>query len=228
MGADTLILDHIDSLRLSEADAARHFDSTMALARLGDGLFWLHRTVAELERRAQTDAAPEDVRLAVAGGILDRLPLGLLSCIFQWYAVSACNYAQLVGWLAAGNPDGAKKYVKRVMPRLVEYRNKVAAHFALTDPRRDNEADLAASVMTQVVYAHGRLCAAALTTVVTAGNQEMTASRDLSWSLTLAHERLLPRYWPGGPPKAYQALEVSPHSTVTLKVSWSDLVGDGT
>lgn len=200
----------------------------MALARLGEGLFWLHRTVRELERRARIDATSEDVKLAVAGGILDRQPLGLLSCTFQWYAVSACNYAQLVGWLATGDSESAKQYVKRVMPRIVQYRNKVAAHFALTDPRRDNEADLAASVMTQVVYAHGRLCAAALTPVVTAGNQEITASRDLSWSLTLAHERLLPRYWPGKPPKAFQALKIPPKSTVTLNMSWSDLVGNGT
>lgn len=33
----------------------------------------------------------------------------------------------------------------RVMPRLSQYRNKVAAHFALADPRRDNKAGLAAS-----------------------------------------------------------------------------------
>jgi hypothetical protein len=152
--------------------------------------------------------------------------MGLLSCAFQWYAVSACNYAQLVGWLATRNPDLAKEYVKRVMPRLLLYRNKVAAHFAIVDPRRDNEADLAASVMTHIVYAQGRLCAAALTPVLSKGGSEIVASRDLSWSLTLAHERLTPRYWPEGPPKAFQSLRVPP-GTVTLNLSWSDLLGDG-
>lgn len=222
-----MILDHLDNLELSQEDADRHFDATMALARLGEGLFWLYRTVIELERQAQADAAPEDVRLAVVGGILDRQPLGLLSCVFQWYAVSACNYAQLVGWLATGKPEAAKQYMKRVLPRVSQYRNKVAAHFALADPRRDNEADLAASVMTQVVFAQGRLCAAALSPVVKDGDCEVSASRDLSWSLTVAHERLLPRYWRDAPPKAFQSLKVPP-GTTTFTMSWSDLVGDGT
>lgn len=199
----------------------------MALARLGEGLFWVYRTVGELERQARLEAAPEDIRLAVAGGILESKPMGLLSCAFQWYAVSACNYAQLVGWLATRNPEAAKAYLKKVLPRLSQYRNKVAAHFALADPRRDNEADLAASVMTHVVYAQGRLCAAALTQVVKDGATEIVASRDLSWSLTLAHERLIPRYWPDGPPKSFQSLRVPP-GTTTFNMSWSDLVGEGT
>src|SRR3989442_3477949 len=155
----------------------------MALARLGEGLFWLYKSVGELERNARRDAEAEDIRLAVFGGILDKQPAGLLSCAFQWYAVSACNYAQLVGWLATGDPEAAKKYVASVMPGLLQYRNKVAAHSALTDPRRDNEADLAASVMTHIVYAQGRLCAAALTPIVKSGASEIVVSRDLSWSL---------------------------------------------
>jgi len=222
-----VVLDHLDQIVLPAEEEERHFDARMALARLGEGLFWLYRAVGQLERQAQARAAPEDVRIALAGGLLDRQPLGFLSCAFQWYAVSACNYAQLVGWLSSGNPEAAKQYMNRVLPRLSQYRNKVAAHFALTDPRRDNEADLASSVMTQVVYAHGRLCAAALLPVVKDGDREIEASRDFSWSLTLAHERLVPRWWPAGPPKAFQSLRVPP-GTTTFSVSWSDLVGDGT
>jgi hypothetical protein len=110
------------------------------------------------------------------------------------------------------------------MPRLFNYRNKVAAHLAITEPRGDNEADLAASVMTQIVYVDGRLCAAALSPVVASNGQEITASRDLSWSLTLAHERLVPRYWPGGIPKSVQALRVPPGQS-RFNVKWSDLLG---
>jgi hypothetical protein len=198
----------------------------MALARLGEGLAWLYRTVQDLERKAQIDAQPEDVKLAIAGGILDQQPLGFLSCAFQWYAVSACNYAQLAGWLALKDSVAAKAYVRRVMPRVVQDRNKVAAHLAITDPRRDNEADLAASAMTQVVYAQGRLCAAALTPVLRNGEQEIGVTRDMGWSLTLAHERLVPRYWPSGPPRAYQALRVPPQTTITVNISWSDLLGE--
>lgn len=222
-----MILDHLDRLELSDEEAEQHFDARMALARLGEGLFWLYRTVGDLEGQARTEAAREDVRLAVVGGILDGKPTGLLSCAFQWYAVSACNYAQLVGWLDTRNSESAKEYMRKIMPRLSQYRNKVAAHFAITDPRRDNEADLAASVMTHIVYAQGRLCAAAVTPVVERGESKIAVSRDLSWSLTLAHERLVPRYWPDGPPKAFQSLRLPP-GTTTFNLSWSDLVGDGT
>ncbi len=222
-----MILDHLEGLELSDEEADEHYDARMALARLGEGLSWLNGEVAQVELRARSEAAKDDVRVALVGGVLEGLPLGLLSCAFQWYAVSACNYAQLVGWLTIRNTQSAKEYVKKVRPRLMKYRNKVAAHFAVTDPRRDNEADLAASVMTHVVYLHGRLCAAALSLVVKNEGQEITATEDLSWSLTLAHKRLTPRYWPDGPPKAYQALRLPPGET-KLNISWSDLLGDGT
>ena len=164
----------------------------------------------------------------IVGPTLDKQPIGLLSCAFQWYAVSACNYAQLVGWLATRDPKASKDYVARVVPRLVKYRNKVAAHFAMTDPFRDNEADLAASVMRQIVYSRGRLCAAALAPVIKKEDgQEISVTADLSWSLTLAHERLMRRYWPNQMPmKSYQSVRVPPASTVTLTVSWADLLGE--
>lgn len=223
-----MILDHLDKIELSDSQAEEHFDALMALARLGEGLHSLFQTITTLERKAQSDAVLEKVEIAVTGGVLESQPIGLISCAFQWYAVSACNYAQLIGWLSTRNPKSAKEFVRRVAPRVVEYRNKVAAHFAITDPRRDNEADLAASVMTQIVYAHGRLFAAALTPVVNTEAGEVAPSRDLSWSLSLAHERLTPRFWPAGPPKAFHSLRVPPGTTATFNVSWSDLAGEGT
>lgn len=199
----------------------------MALARLGEGLSWVCREVANVEIRTRQKAAKDNVEIAVVGGVLEGLPIGLLSCAFQWYAVSACNYAELVGWLSTRDTNASKAYVRKVMPRLLKYRNRVAAHFAVTEPHGDNEADLAASVMTQIVYVHGRLCAAALTPVVKSNGQEITVSQDLSWSLTLAPERLVPRYWPSGPPKSFQALKAPPGNT-TVTVSWADLLGSGT
>ena len=222
-----MILDFKDKLELPENEAEDHYDARMALARLGEGLFWIHSEVAKIEMGLRKEASKDNIQIAIVGGILEDKPFGLLSCAFQWYAVSACNYAQLVGWLAFRDTDLAKQYVKKVMPRLLNYRNKVAAHFAITDPFRDNEADLAASVMTHIVYLRGRLCAAALTPIIKSDGQEISASRDFSWSLSLAHERLAPRYWKDGKPKSYQALKVPPGET-KINVSWADLLGDGT
>jgi hypothetical protein len=219
-----MILDTVEPIELT--DAEEHFDARMALARLSEGLFWVYRTVSEVERQTRLQASKDNTEVDVVGGVLENKPLGLLSCAFQWYAVSACNYAQLVGFLATGKPDDAKAYMRRVLPRISLYRNKVAAHFAMADPRRDNEADLAASVMTHIVYARGRLCAAALTPVVKGATTEVVVSRDYSWSLTLAHERLTPRYWPNGPTKSFQSLRIPP-GKVEFNLSWSDLMGDG-
>ena len=113
------------------------------------------------------------------------------------------------------------------MPRISSYRNKIAAHFALTDPRNDNEADVAASVMTQIIYSRGRIFAVLLTPVLNTNGAEITFSSDLSWSLTVAHQRLTLRFWPDGPPTAGQSIRVPP-GTTTLKVDWSILVGGGT
>ncbi|MEP7135418.1 MAG: hypothetical protein ABI904_10845 [Chloroflexota bacterium] len=218
-----MILDFIDKLELSDSEIEKHFDARMALARLGEGLFWIHQEVAKIEMDLRRKAAKNDVQLAIAGGILEDKPFGLLSCAFQWYAVSACNYAQLVGWLATRDTDSSKKYVRKVMPRLLNYRNKVAAHFAITDPLRDNEADLAASVMTHIVYVRGMLCAAALTPIIKNESQEITVSKDISWSLTLAHERLVPRFWKNGKPKSSQAIKAPPGET-KINISWADLL----
>lgn len=220
-----MILDHTNNLKINEEDFENFYELRMALARLGEGLFWLYETAQEYEKQIQVKAEKDDIPLAVVGGILDGLPLGLLSCIFQWYAVSACNYTQLVGWIFFKDTLNAKDYSKNIIPRLVNYRNKIAAHFAITDPRKDNEADLAASVMTQIIYAHGRICAASITPIIIKGENEIRVSKDFSWSLTNTHERLVPRYWPDGPPKSCQALRVPP-GNIKVNISWSDLLGE--
>ena len=222
-----MLLDAKENLLISDDETDAHYEELMALNRMGAGLWWLYRFVEGWEVKIQREAETDDIQLALAGGILENKPVELLSCAFQWYAISACSYSQLVGWLATGDPKSAKEYVRRVMPRISNYRNKIAAHLALTDPRDDNEADVAASVMTQIIYCLGRVFAASLTPVFNDTGTEITVSRDLSWSLTVAHQQLAPRYWPDGPTKAFQSLRVPP-GTTTLQVNWSALFEGGT
>jgi hypothetical protein len=221
-----LILDYIENLELTDTKVDQHFDSLMALARLGEGLFWLYQEVSKIEFQIHNEAIKDNTQIAVVGGILDKKPMGLLSCAYQWYAISACNYAHLVGWLVTQNANSAKDYIEGVMPRLLKYRHKVAAHFALTEPRDDNEADLMASVMTQIIYIKGFLFTAALIPFVKSNGKEITTSRDISWSLTRTHQRLIPRYWPNGPQKSYQALRIPAGETIKFDVSMSDLFGN--
>lgn len=215
-----MILDHIENLVLSDESAKQHEYATEALARLADGLFWINEDVKRIEKYTTTRARKKDVEIASAGGILENTPLGRLSCQFQWYAVSAYNYAQLVGWLVYGDTVQAKEFVNRVMPNISKYRNKVAAHFALTDPRKDdNIATLSASVMTYIVYAKGHFYAGSVSPKTREG-KEIEQSNIPAWSLTIAHQQLSERFWPAGRIKTYPAIMIPAGESLEISVNY--------
>ncbi len=216
-----MILDYVDNLVLSDKDVKQHQYATQTLARLADGLFWIDSDVKRVEKYTTEKANKKNVPVAVSGGILENTALGRLSCQFQWYAVSAHNYAQLVGWLVYGNPSQAKAYVKRVMPNITKYRNKVAAHFALTDPRNDdNLATLSASVMTYIVYAKDHFYAGSISPKTLAG-KEIDESNIPAWSLTIAHQQLSERYWPAGKPRCFQSIPIPAGESLKLNINYS-------
>jgi len=49
-----MILDHIDKLEIPDEELDKHYDAFMALARLGEGLFWIHREVGKLVQEQGT------------------------------------------------------------------------------------------------------------------------------------------------------------------------------
>ena len=215
-----MIIDHIEKYEYLDDGSTLRYEARMALARLTAGMFGLHKETMKIELQARKKANKDDIVYAISGSILDNFPMAYLSCVFQWYAVSACNYAQLVGWLETRDTKLAKSYVKKAMPRLVSYRNKIAAHMSITAPyNEDNQADQASSLLTQVVYAKGRLCAGALAIKVQDGDEDVTVSKKLSWSLTEEHRQLSKRYWPNGQPKAYQGFMIKGKTARKLTVN---------
>lgn len=220
-----MILDHIENLKLANDDQDYIFDAQMTLARLSQGLFQLYKSVSEAEEMVRKKAMKENVVLAYSGGVLENLPMEILSCEFQWYVVSLYNYVRLAAWLSSRDTSFTKEYVKRVVPpKVLQYRHKIAAHYAMTAPRKDdNDADLVASLMTTVMYAHGYLRAGAISEVLTDENgNEIRATNKTSWSLTKTHNALRSRYWPDGPLKAYQSIRVSAKTKRTFSVDWED------
>ncbi|MCP4139200.1 MAG: hypothetical protein GY755_02725 [Chloroflexi bacterium] len=205
-----MILDYIENYEYVDDGSTQYYEAKMALARLADGMILLHREVMKLQQKVHRKALKENTTTDFTEQLFGNYPKGYLSCIFQWYAVSACSYGQLVGKLKTGDEQKAKAYVKTVMPRLRDYRNKVAAHMAFADPfKDDNPADLASSLFTQIIYHNERLCAGALTVDV----QSVSVSKNLSWSLTEKHTQLSKRYWPHGNNSLYQALMIPPGTT---------------
>ena len=195
----------------------------MTLARLSQGLFWLYDSVSQAERLVRKKAEEDNSPIAFEDWIINNVHTDWLSCAFQWYAVSSYNYVRLVGWLATKDKELTNDYIKRVIPRVTEYRHKVAAHFAFTDPRNDNQADLIASIMTNIVFANGYLRAGALSEIITdKKGKELEVTNQISWSLTKTHDILIPRYWPNGPMKAFQDFRISAGATRKMKIDWGD------
>jgi hypothetical protein len=218
-----MILDHTENLTLISDDEDYLFDAQMTLARLSQGLFWLYNSVAQAEYIARQAAAKDNVLIGIVNGVIKDVPTDWLSCAFQWYAVSVYNYVRLVGWLSTKDTVFTNEYVKRVIPKVTEYRHKVAAHFAITAPRKDNQADLIASIMTNIIYAHGYLRAGAMSEILTDENgKEIMASNKTSWSLTKTHNALRSRYWPNGPLEAFQSFRISAGATRKIKIDWED------
>ncbi|MES2667593.1 MAG: hypothetical protein V4712_15990 [Pseudomonadota bacterium] len=139
----------------------------------------------------------------------------LLTCYFHWYGLSICNYVRLVGFIKglnegrfsrsdASNPekqssvknfcDGFFESIPEVQPIKV-WRDKVFAHFSITDPRkRDNSALLEMSVMSPITYSDGSFCVGGM--ALTLNDQEAALPK---WSVSDSYEKLTPRFWPVDP-----------------------------
>jgi len=140
----------------------------------------------------------------------------MLPCFFHWFGNSLCNYARLTGYIVAreeGNiteadlqlePERNKikkacdNYIKSLqeIQEVLKWRNKVSAHFALTDPRKDdNIATLEASIIYPVCFEKDRFRTGTLIYSKGSGTTNYT-SEIPRWSLTEIYEELKNRFWP--------------------------------
>jgi len=143
--------------------------------------------------------------------------LPYIACIFHWFGGSACNLARLAGFIRGlakalftravlndpANYDTVKKSVDtyaKGLPELsnvLKWRNKVGAHFAITDPRKaDNIATLNMSVLFPVAFENGRYVV--ISNVMTqSGSSGTFMSAIPRWSVTEVFEAMILCYWPG-------------------------------
>lgn len=200
-------IDHIARVVCTEEDCLNELTT---LACLRTGLSALANQIALLEKPYKGK------RTFFMGFGLPGLPPGaeeLLPCYFHWFGTSLCNYARLVGFVSgvhsgvysrdatedSNNFEKIKSHcnayvtsVQELAPVLL-WRNKVFAHFALTDPRKsDNAALLDASTMSPITLIDGRFSVGGVTICARGGEVEMP-----TWSVTSVFESLEDRYWPG-------------------------------
>ncbi len=136
----------------------------------------------------------------------------LLPCFFHWFGISLCNYARLAGYIVAKEqghlsnadlqPEPKSEKIKKAcnnyvnsLPEIQEvlkWRNKVSAHFALTDPRpEDNIATLEASIIYPIGFENKRFRTGTMIFTINDSDSEIP-----SWSLTETFEILINRFWP--------------------------------
>ena len=154
----------------------------------------------------------------------------MLTNYHHWFSISVINYARLSGFLVGiSNGDftkedrkteGGKKKIKNSCNNYIEqvvelkhvktYRNIVSAHFALTDPRKDNFMTMDISATNICGFINNRIVSKAGGYVQLDINEEISISGQPAkptkqittveqipiWSITQTFEELLPRYWP--------------------------------
>jgi len=199
-----MIIDYIDKLELPDDKAKTQFNELHSLNYLAGGLRFLYEQLQRVEAEV-IKRVPKNKQVFIFGNApeMQGINQGLVACAFHWYAVSVCNYVRMIGWLAYGqNTNEALNYLKSVIPAVKIWRDKVGAHFAIIDPKKDdNPADPAKSVMFPISFERDAFYAGSFTLTQGSGGKSFTSRQDMGWSLTHTHRDLIPRYWPTSTPK---------------------------
>jgi hypothetical protein len=124
----------------------------------------------------------------------------LLTCAFHWYAVSACQYVRTVRAISYRHDPRRPippEYVNAVLPEVLAFRDKVAAHFAFsTQNSRDNDAERLASVLPPLTFVDDSFHVGAFTVSIRNAGKASTSDTMQPWSICKVHEQLRRRYWP--------------------------------
>jgi hypothetical protein len=176
--------DTVEGFELTDQTRLKYSMEFGAIVYLSAGLEHLYRMVRDHEVRK------------LGKPISNIVHPGVRLCAFHWYAVTACNLVKLIGWLRHQQDpaaDSSKAYLEKVLPAVLPWRNKVAAHFAIHTPHGDPLADLRACLIPPTARVNGRYTAGSWTVSITKAGKT-SSSQLLPWSLTLVHEGLRKRY----------------------------------
>lgn len=212
-----MILDYKDNLDMPETIQKNVFNELQTLRNIWQGMCYLNRWTMEIERKANEKVSDEsvfqsmplEVRKAFEGKKVrcfasgntpgfEWLDKGLIYSLFQWYAVSACNFVLLVGYLRQQADSGLEKprsYLETVIPMLVWFRDKIAAHpVRACKDTRDNEVDRISSVLYPIAFDKERFYAPAWKLTIGQNGRQTKGTNPGPWSITETHEILYNRY----------------------------------
>jgi hypothetical protein len=88
-------------------------------------------------------------------------------------------------------------YVRGVIPEVLSFRDKVAAHFAWsTEHSKDNDAERLASILPPLAFVDDSFHVGAIRVGLSREGKESNSASIAPWSICKIHERLRTRYWP--------------------------------
>lgn len=194
-------LDYIDKITVSGNPFAEPANEYYALLCLRTGLEFLNRQVEKYDWIALKQLDPNKQYFSFGNSpLLTGIPYQLLTCAFHWYSISACQYVRTVGAIAYSQDNSRPlppEYTKSVIPEVLAFRDKVAAHFAWSSKHsKDNEAERLASIIPQVSFSKDTFQVQALTVSKVSRGKSSDSKVMHPWSITKIHQRLRERYWP--------------------------------
>ena len=206
----------VDKILNINVEFTKYQNEINALIQLQCGICTLYNNVKNIEKIIMEDTNGKGCFFMGEHPLIPSNLNSLLPCFFHWFGISVCNYSRLVGIIVsmeqghlsdsdlgfAPNRTRIKKacsdYTKSVVEiqELIKWRNKVAAHFALTDPKNeDNIATLEASIFNPVQFENDRFKTGVF--VITKFDEFNSETSEIpKWSITELFEDLSKRYWP--------------------------------
>lgn len=198
-----VILDHINDIRVPANVFTDPINEYWALICLKQGLDFLYRQVSQIDSITKEKLNPEGKLKYFGYGNIpgtEGIPQPLLTCAFHWYAISACQYVRTVGAIAYVNDNNRPlplDYVKEVIPEVLGFRDKVAAHFAWTSKHSaDNDAERLASIIPPLSFIDDSWHVGALKVTRSRKKGVSTSKNIKPWSISAIHLKLSQRYWP--------------------------------
>lgn len=197
------VLDHIDRIAVPGNVFEQPANEFYALRCWWDGMELLSQQASKADEEAMRHINPDGAfeRVVCAGNIGPRnVRHTILNCIYQWYSVTACQYVRTVGAIAKKiNPNGPSpwQYVKKVIPNVLDFRDKVAAHLAFSKgDSRDSDADRVLSSLPQMEFDTTRFVIGPWRLTRSRGSGQSTAEFGEPWNVTEVHQELRKRYRP--------------------------------
>jgi hypothetical protein len=210
----------IDKVLNVEASESKYQNEIQTLQDLFYGLNFLYNAVKPWELKILENRPGKNITFQGVPPffIMDGIPNTLLDYLpstFHWFSTSLINYSRLTGFLVERIQNNitdedvinfadksiiknaCNNYVKNIpeLRQVLKWRNKVSAHFALTDPYHDdNIATLQESIRNPISFSDFRFWTHIMI-ISKSTEKEIIESTIPTWSLTETFEALNNRFW---------------------------------